>query len=309
MSRYVPIAEVVRSGFVESIHHGALVILNAEGTIRESHGDVQAPMLSRSAMKLSQASAITSLLKTTPKSEHLALIAASHSGEDFHTKAVVELLESVGLGAGHLQCTPKYPFYHSERVDKPEPLFADCSGKHAGMLMACVDQGWDIDSYLDPAHPLQQHIMNEVQRLSGEQITHTAVDGCGAPVFATSLAGLARMYSQAKQQSGLARTVADAMAAHPEFVGGTEREITALMQAMPGLTAKEGAEGVLAAALPDGRALAVKTADGSMRAWCPVAAAALKHMTGSNSMDHLLNTPVLGGGKPVGHIRSLLHRI
>lgn len=308
ITRYVPIAEVVRNDFVESIHFGALVILNADGTVRESHGDVHAPILSRSAMKLAQASAMLPLIKQSLTSQQIALIAASHSGEDFHTAEVATLLAKVHLDVTALQCTPKWPFYQPERVHQPQAMYADCSGKHAGMLIACVDQGWSTDNYLDAEHPLQTHIKNEVQRLAGEEVSHTAVDGCGAPVYATSLVGLARMYSRAKSDEGSAHIVAEAMTAHPEFVGGTDRDVTKLMQALPGLTAKEGAEGVFAAALPDGRALALKTADGAMRAWSVVGAAALRHMTGGHEFDELATAPVLGGGKPVGHIHSLLHR-
>ena len=307
-TRYVPIAQVVRNGFVESIHHGALVILNPDGTIRESHGDVHAPMLSRSSMKLAQASVVLKFINEDVTPQQIALIAASHSGEEFHTNEVKALLEKVGLTTHDLQCTPKLPFFKPERLQGPEPIYADCSGKHAGMLMACASQGWSTQDYLDPQHPLQQEIKKEVERLANESVMHTAVDGCGAPVFATSLAGLARMYGSAKQEQGTARRVADAMAAHPEFVGGTSRDVTALMKALPGLTAKEGAEGVFAASLPDGRALALKTADGSMRAWAPVGAAALRHMTGTHDFDALTSAPVLGGGKPVGALSSLLHR-
>ena len=301
-------AQVIRNDFVESIHFGALVIVNPDGTVRESHGDVQAPMLSRSAMKLAQASAMLTLIKQDLTPQQIALIAASHSGEDFHTAEVDALLAKVNLDKTALQCTPKWPFYKPELVQGPQAIYADCSGKHAGMLLACVDQGWRIENYLDPQHPLQEHIKNEVECLAGEQVAHTAIDGCGAPVFATSLAGLARMYSRAKTEVGPAHTVAQAMSAHPEFVGGTDRDVTKMMQALPGLTAKEGAEGVLAAALPDGRALALKTADGAMRAWAPVGAAALRHMTGGHEFDALATAPVLGGGKPVGIIESLLHR-
>lgn len=301
-------AQVVRNGFVESIHFGSLVIVNPDGTVRESHGDVKAAMLSRSALKLAQASAMLPLINQDLSSQQIALVAASHSGEDFHTAEVEALLAKVGLDKQALQCTPKFPFHSPERAHEPQAIYADCSGKHAGMLIACRDQGWSIDNYLDPTHPLQERIKNEVERLTGEVVSHTAIDGCGAPVFATSLVGLARMYSRAKIEDGPAHTVVQAMSAHPEYVGGTDREVTKLMRAWPGMTAKEGAEGVLAAALPDGRALALKTADGAMRAWPAVGAAALRHMTGGNEFDALTASPVLGGGKPVGEIRSLLHR-
>lgn len=324
-SRYVPIAEVSRNGFVESVHFGSLVITNPDGSVREAYGDPDAAMLSRSSMKLAQATAILELdadrawHDTDSIPSHLvALIASSHSGEYFHQDGVRELLTAGGLTEAELSCTPKWPFDDATKNDllnkgavSTASIYADCSGKHAGMLLACLAQGWTHHNYLDVDHPLQEAIRAVVERQAQEKTTAHAVDGCGAPVFATSLTGLARMFGAARTAPAHshAHRVAAAMATHPEYVGGTTRDITRLMRAVPGLVAKEGAEGVLAASLADGTAIAVKTSDGSMRAWPVVGAAAIATLVKTNeALDELLTAPVFGGGRSVGQIRSLLHR-
>src|SRR5699024_5362470 len=143
----------------------------------------------------------------------------------------------------------------------------NCSGKHAAMLATCVHRGWDTGPYLDPEHPLQQHILAVIAELTGEQVRYLAVDGCGAPQPSTTLRGLARACTRiARAPEGTAgHRVAAAMRAHPFLVAGTGRDATEAMQSVPGLIAKDGAEGVYAAALPDGRAVALKVSDGASR--------------------------------------------
>ena len=162
----------------------------------------------------------------------------------------------------------------------PRRIYMNCSGKHAGMLAACVAAGWDTSSYLSPDHPLQRSVAAQVERLSGEVPVATGIDGCGAPLFAISLTGLARAFGRltTADPGTPERTVADAMRAHPELVAGTGRDDTLMMQAIPGLLMKAGAEGVHAAALGDGRAIALKIADGHERARTPVLVAALRHL-------------------------------
>lgn len=323
--RYVPLVEVVRGAYVESVHHGAFVILDGDGSVVGGAGDVDAPMLARSALKLGQATAALELGaddvgdQDQPIPSHLvALMAASHSAEQFHLDGVGELLQRAGLSEQELACTPKWPSNDAMRADlirrgalSPAAIWADCSGKHAGMLLACIAQQWPHHAYLDPDHPLQKHIRTVLDREMEEPAGEPTVDGCGAPVFASSLVGLARMFGRARTAAlgEASRRVASAMVAHPEYVGGTGRPVTRLMRAVPGLLAKEGAEGVLAGSLEDGRAFAIKTADGSMRAW-PVLGAALVAAMGVTTPDleDMLTAPVLGGGRPVGELRALLDR-
>src|SRR5262249_45719207 len=175
--------------------------------------------------------------------------------------------------------------------------------------------GWPAGSYLDPEHPLQQEIGRTVEHLSGEPSAATGVDGCGAPLLALSLTGLARAYgTMVRAEPGSApRRVADSMRAYPEWTSGTTRPEKALMEAVPGLLVKSGAEGGAASALPDGHAAAVKIADGAARA-LPALAVALLRWLGADTadgadgaaLDRMATVPVLGGGRAVGHIRAVL---
>jgi len=309
----VPVAEVVRSGFVESVHHGSVVVLGTGGEVLTARGDVTSPVFPRSTNKPLQAVA---LLRAglDLDGELLALASSSHSGEPFHLDGVRRLLASAGLDVGALQNTPDLPYDEAERrafvrADQPASSLAqNCSGKHAGMLAACVAAGFDTATYLDPDHPLQQLMATTLGDLAGEPVAATGVDGCGAPVMALSLAGLARAFARvAAAEAGTAEgRVAAAIRANPRWLGGTRRDVSALVEGVPGLVAKDGAEGVYAAALPDGRAVALKIADGSQRSRPVVMAAALRAAgVSAQVLDDLAEAPVLGHGQPVGSVRAL----
>lgn len=301
------IAEVVRSGFVESVHHGSVVVLGAEDN---NVGDVTSTMFPRSSNKpLQTVGLLRAGLKPSDGSD-LALISGSHFGEPFHVRQVREILASAGLEPGALQCPPSLPMSESERDawlrlgGDAEPILMNCSGKHAGMLATCVVNGWPLDSYLDPAHPVQVAMADAVADLAGEPITATGVDGCGAPVFGFSLTGLARAFQRlVEAEPGTPeRMVADEMRAHPALVAGTGADDTLLMRAVPGLLAKGGAEGVVAVAVPGVGAVALKIEDGAMRARTPVLRSALAKLGVEAPQMHEL---VLGGGAPVGEVRSV----
>lgn len=307
------VAEVVRSGFVESRHHGTVVGLAADGTMAFSVGDPAAPVYPRSSNKPAQAVAMLRCgLRLAPRL--LAVVCASHSGHAAHLAAVREILAGAGLGPADLQNTPDWALDQEAALamvragQAPAPLTQNCSGKHAGMLATCVCNGWPQTSYCDPQHPLQRSIAAVIAELAGEPIVHVGVDGCGAPAHAISLAGLAQsMRAVATAPAGTPeRAVADAMRAHPDMVGGPGRDVTALMRAVPGLVAKDGAEAVYAMALPDGRALALKIDDGGGRARVPVALAALARLgVESAALGAVPLVPVLGHGQPVGEVRAV----
>jgi L-asparaginase II len=174
------------------------------------------------------------------------------------------------------------------------------------MLATCVAKGWPVAGYLAPEHPLQQAIRATIEELAGQRIEAVGVDGCGAPLFALSLRGLSRAFralTQAEYGTPEHR-VAAAMRAHPDVVGGPGRVVTRLMTGVPGLLAKDGAEGAFVAALPTGDVAAVKIADGASRAAGPVLVAALRTLgVDEPVLDELKTTPILGGGKPVGEVR------
>ncbi|MGW5234504.1 asparaginase, partial [Streptomyces nodosus] len=245
--------------------------------------------------------------------ERLALAAASHSGEAFHLDLVRTMLTEHGLTAGQLRCPPDLPLDPVEAETYlasgavREPVTMNCSGKHTAMLAVCALRGWPLDSYLDPGHPLQQLIHSVVEEAAGEPVAAVGTDGCGAPLMAISLTGLARAFrSFVLAAPGTAeRRVADAMRAHPEYVAGTRRPDTWLMRELPGTLSKMGAEAVQAVALPDGRALAFKVDDGATRALGPVLSRALTLMgVDAPVVERLGRAPLLGGGREVGEIRA-----
>jgi L-asparaginase II len=194
----------------------------------------------------------------------------------------------------------------------------NCSGKHAAMLATCVAAGWPTASYTEPSHPLQAAIRSAIERLADEQVTvPPSVDGCGAPLFALSLAGLARAFSALVQADpgSPERRVADAMRAHPAWTSGSARPDRRLVQAVPGLLLKSGAEGVQGLALADGRAIAFKIddGDGARRARIAVAVALLRAIgaddrpgTDHAVLDELARPAVYGGGRVVGEVRVKL---
>jgi L-asparaginase II len=279
---HVPLVQLRRAGIVEGVHHGSVVVLAPDGSVVFEAGDVRAAMYPRSAVKPLQAVALVRLGLPVP-SDLLALAAASHSGEPFHLAGVRRILASCGLTEDDLGNPPERPTDPVERdawvaAGRPARRLAhNCSGKHAAMLHVATQQGWSIADYLDPAHPLQREIAATIEDLTGDRIAHTARDGCGAPLFAVSLRGLARAAGRiAEAPAGSAEhRVAAAMRQHPEMVAGTRRDVAGMMRAVPGLLAKDGFEAVQVAALADGTALAVKIADGADRARLPITVAAL----------------------------------
>jgi L-asparaginase II len=321
----VPVAEIVRNGFVEGHHYGSAVALAADGSVSWSVGDVGVPVLPRSCNKPVQALGMVRAGLDLPP-ELLALACASHSGEQFHVEGVRRILASAGLTEDDLQTPPDYPLDDEAREaviragGERTPLQMNCSGKHAAMLATCVVNGWPTDSYPEPDHPLQRAIATTFADLTGEPIAMTAVDGCGAPLFSASLMGLATAFRRlalgihaSGAEDADAVRVADAIRAHPAYVSGTLRDERALLTAIPGAIGKAGAEGCYAVALRDGRAFALKTDDGAARVR-PVLMAEALRLAGVLEEDGVDAEAVrrtgvvelLGGGRPVGEIRATL---
>jgi L-asparaginase II len=312
------LADVVRSGFIESRHRGAIAALAADGSVLLAAGAADVAMFPRSSNKPFQAAA---MLRCGLKldGELLALAAASHSGENFHVSGVRAILAAAGLTEDDLQCPPDYPLDdHAQQVmiaagAERDRIHMNCSGKHAAMLATCVAAGWPTESYRDPRHPLQRCIKDTIASLTGEPVAAIGVDGCGAPLMAVSLTGLARGFrAMVLAEPGSAeRAVADAMRAYPKWTSGTARPERALMLAVPGLLLKSGAEGVEAFAMGDGRAGAFKIEDGAARARVPVTVALLRQLGAEaepgadpDALAALATGPVYGGGEVVGEVRA-----
>ncbi|MGW5531196.1 asparaginase [Streptomyces xanthochromogenes] len=306
------LAEVVRSGFVEGHHRGSLVVLAADGSVEFSLGDPSAPVFPRSSNKPMQAAAVLRA-GLDLSGERLAIAAASHSGEGFHLDLVRKMLAEHGLTTDDLQTPPDLPLDPAEAETYlaaghvRERLTMNCSGKHAAMLAACRLNGWDQGTYLDPDHPLQRLVLESVESAAGERVASVGTDGCGAPLMAISLTGLARAFRTfATADAGTVEgRVAEAMRAHPEYVAGTRRPDTWLMREVPGTLSKMGAEAVQAVALADGRALAFKVDDGAIRALGPILARALRQLGIERPVvDRIGRAPLLGGAAEVGEIRA-----
>ncbi len=301
------LAEYVRGGLVESKHFGHLIALSAKKEVVLLKGDPDALIYPRSAFKSIQASAMVrhGLVQEV---RNLALVCASHSGSKTHQEGARSILQSAGLTESALRCVADRPLGISERKEwgdrEPTPLAMNCSGKHAGMLATCVANGWSIDDYTDINHPLQIAIKKELEDLAEEKITQISVDGCGAPTFALTLHGNAKMfYNLAKSEDPVHKQVVAACFAHPELIAGEGRADTELMRKVPGLFMKGGAEGVQAAFMQDGRTVFFKVIDGSDRAHQVILQSAFAKL----GVDFEVTKPeVLGGGKPVGEIRAAL---
>ncbi|MCU1511081.1 MAG: asparaginase [Arthrobacter sp.] len=320
LPQHVPLAAQTRDGLVESIHYGSLIAVSQEpaGTrTLFAAGDPLAPFYPRSALKPLQAVAMVRSGLDLP-ADLLALTAASHSGAARHRDGAARILQLHGLPAGILENSTDLPYGVRERAEwlrgggTPTQLTQNCSGKHAAMAATCVVNGWPVQGYLDPAHPLQKLVAETVRELTSEEPSGTSTDGCGTPLFALTLRGMARAFSRlaaaepatgATPAENAEAAVAHAMRQHPEMVGGEERDVTELMRLMPGLLAKDGFEGVQLVGLPDGRAIALKISDGGDRARLPVTVRALEALDVDTApLASLATGTVLGGGRPVGRL-------
>lgn len=308
MSPAPALVEVRRSGLVESVHTGHVVIVDGSGSVYAALGDPDVLVYPRSTVKPVQALAMLEA-GLDIDGPWLALAAASHSGEPFHVQGVREVLAAAGLPESALQCPPDLPSDEQARArylaagGVAEPVVMNCSGKHAAMLWTCAVNDWPLGSYLDPAHPLQRRIHDRIGELAGCEPGPASTDGCGAPLWGLPLAGLARTMLRLPD-SPAGRRVVDAVCGYPEFTGGSARDVTRLMRAVPGLLAKDGAEGVQAMLVdtPRGRfGVALKIADGADRAR-PVVAATILAALGLEAPElaEQMGHPVLGGGRPVG---------
>lgn len=301
------LAEVTRDDVVESQHRGYLVLLNADGTLKLAKGDPEVLIYPRSSIKSIQASAMVRAgLDLEPRL--LALVASSHSGSPMHQNAVLEILALGGIDESALLNTRDRPLGDDERRDwgskPPTSLAQNCSGKHAGMLLTCVINKWPTHNYLDPGHPLQVMCRLELERLAGEEVLLTSIDGCGAPLFLITLMGLAKsIHHITVSQDRIHRGILQACRDFPEMVAGKGRLTTRKMSEVEGLFMKEGAEGVNIGSMPDGRTFALKIEDGSSRAIGVLVVAALEEF---GIISPAENNTIYGGNREVGTIRANL---
>jgi L-asparaginase II len=313
------VVEVERSGFVESQHFGAVAVADAAGTVVAAAGDPELAIYLRSCAKPLQSLAVLGLgVERELGIGQLALAGASgsHWGEPQHVASVRKVLAAAGLEESALRCPAALPLNAEARraVEAPAPIYHNCSGKHAYMLAGAVARGWETERYTDPEHPLQAVISDTVAEFAGAAIEHAGVDGCGVPVHALPLRGLATAYARIGQRAaagdGPAAALVEAVRRHPVMIAGTGELDTVLLEATGGrLFSKAGAEGASAAVnLQTNQGVAVKVLDGAARARGPALLAVLTALgwLDERELEALLPlavTPVTGGGEPVGTVR------
>lgn len=278
--------EVTRGNLTESRHRGMAVVVDGDGEIVFSAGDIEGGVFPRSACKAMQA---LPLMESGAADafgfgdKELALACSSHSGEDAHAALAASMLARAGRDESALECgahwssDQKTIIHQAKTLDKPSTLHNNCSGKHSGFICACCHTGTDVEGYVGYDHPLQQEIRGTMESLTGAAMDqdNCGVDGCSIPTYAIPLKSLAHGFAKMATGQGLetirakaSRRLIDACMAQPFYVAGTGRACTRLMEIAPGqIFAKTGAEGVFVAALPQqGIAMAVKCEDGATRA-------------------------------------------
>jgi L-asparaginase II len=319
LPRHQPLAFQTRDGLVESVHYGSLIATAPGGRTLLSAGEPQAAFYPRSSLKPLQSVAMVRAGLDLP-ADLLALTAASHSGAARHLDGASRILELHGLTPAALENSSDLPYGVREREEwlrdggRPTRLAQNCSGKHAAMAATCVINGWPVQGYLDPSHPLQKLVAETVTDLTGEEPAGVSTDGCGTPLFALTLAGMARAFGRlasaeladgASAPESPEAAVAHSMRRHPEMVAGEGRDVTELMRLLPGALAKDGFEGIQLVGLPDGRAVAVKISDGGDRARMPVTVRALEALdVDTSALAGIATGAVLGGGRQVGLLQA-----
>ena len=303
---FVEVAVLERAGIVESRHRGIAALVGPDGKLIDHLGSAKRIIYPRSAVKPLQVVAMRRAgLNLT--GAQLAITAGSHQGTPKHLELVHQILEAAGLNESALQCPVAWPGNPSARAaaDSESKAAFNCSGKHAGFLAASVAAGFPLDSYLAPEHPLQILIRDVLEEYSEEPILHSTVDGCGAPLHTITVAGLARAIGKFASTD---EAVVDAMLANPWAVGDAKSPDALIME--HGMVAKLGAEGVFVIGLPDGHGVAVKIADGSLRA-APLVALGLLHRNNLiqesvyQELLQALAVKSLGGSQVLGELRAL----
>lgn len=315
---------------MESRHRGAFAVVDAEGSVVLSGGDIEAPIYPRSAVKAIQALVLVESGAADAYGfgdRELALACSSHGGETFHVEGVSDMLRCAGLTADALECGVHWPSIAkaaaklSERGEKPSSLHNNCSGKHTGFLCASVHQRIDHRGYVERDHPIQREVVAALEQVIGttHAVGNCATDGCSIPTHAVPLQDLAGGFARMATGSGLpteraaaAKRLFTACMNRPLYVDGTGQPCAALLNAGQGqLFAKNGAEGVYCGALPAlGLGIAVKIDDGTMRAAVVAFAAAVMALTEVNDglrerVAPLALRPLLNHNKiEVGEIRS-----
>lgn len=316
-----PFVEVVRGGSVESVHHVAACATDARGRILFEMGNTLVPVFLRSSAKPFIAAAVLragARERFGLESHEIAVMAGSHTGEDFHLAAVRSILQKIGMDESALQCGVHVPYNMAavQRLERagadPTVLSNNCSGKHAGILALCILLGADTGTYLEIDNPAERAILAFCARVSDQRVDEfvVAVDGCGIPVYATplrnaaiSFARLATLDCVEDGDAAALLGVRDAMIAHPKLVSGTGEFDSELMRVAAGsLACKAGAEGVHAtASMRKELGLVVKVLDGATRGRAPAVLALLHELAALEAHEM---AELQAFARPIGYNRA-----
>jgi L-asparaginase II len=303
---FVDVAVLERDGLIESRHRGLAALVGPDGRPIDHLGATKRVIYPRSAVKPLQVVAMRRA-GLDLVGEELAICAGSHHGTGRHIALVDGILAGVGLDENALQCPPAWPANlaaRAEAVGESKATF-NCSGKHAGFIAASKAAGWDVGTYLEPNHPLQALVAEVLVEFSAEPILHSTVDGCGAPLHTITVEGLARAIAKF---AATETEIVEAMLANPWAVGDEKSPDAIIMQ--HGMVAKLGAEGVFVIGLKSGHGVAVKIADGSLRA-APLVALRLLNRNGLlddstyAELHKALTVKSMGGSEVLGELRAL----
>jgi L-asparaginase II len=310
---------VVRSGLEESVHVGHVAVCDPDGRVLAFAGDPERPVFARSCMKPLQAAVSLSAMGSDAaelSDREVAVVCASHNGEEVHVATVLGILERAGLDPSALRNPPGWPLDPDAmgQAGSPRRELQNCSGKHAGMLLATVRAGWDPALYLEATEPLQQRVLQAVLRGTGAPEVRVGVDGCGVPVHGMALSRMATLFARLADPDRWealgpsVRRATSSMLAEPYLVAGRNRTDTAVMEVAPDVVVKSGAEALVCAASTTERiGVAVKVADGGSRAAGPALIHALARLgvLDDGQVERLrphARPPVLGGGQPAGEL-------
>lgn len=302
-SDFAVVAELVRDGLVESRHWGIAALVGPDGKVIDEIGKSKRLIFPRSSIKPLQAvAARRSGLNLS--GAQLAITTGSHQGTKDHAKLVEEILVGAGLGLDSLQCPVAWPAGVEAALEAgtQKREYFNCSGKHAGFLAASVAAGFDTETYLDPEHPLQKLILEVLEEYSGEKVLFSTIDGCGAPLHTITVEGLARAIGKFTATD---TEIVNPMLGNAWAVDGHGTADTLLMEA--GYIAKLGAEGVFVIGTKDGHGVAVKIADGNLRA-APLVAMRLLQKNGLmetalyEELFEKISQKVTGGSQVTGRL-------
>lgn len=310
MARFAELVRVVRNDLVESVVHGDVAVCDAGGRVVAFAGDPDRLLFGRSCEKPVQgAVSIDAIDEPTLTDDEVAVLCGSHEGEDVHVRAVRRLLRRGPVPASAL----KNPRDRGTKGTRSR-LHDNCSGKHAALLVASARNGWDLATYRERGHPIQRRIARAVAAATGVDRPEVGVDGCGLPVHGVPLRAMATMYARltSPERSGKLAAAVDravrGMLASPYLVGGRNRLDTDVMTAAQDVLVKEGAEGLVCAALlGPGLGMALKVADGSPRRYGPAVVRVLHELDvldadGLERLERHARPPVLGGDEVQGAV-------